>query len=118
MHAARSALSTTGVSVSTLAGVPLLAGADADALETLAAEAYPRRVLAGDWVMREGDGADDLFVVLRGRLRAVAGATGDERTLRVIGPGAAIGELALLTGAPRSASVQAVRDSTLLLLGR
>ena len=76
-------MSTTGVSVSTLAGVPLLAGADADALEALAAEAYPRRVLAGDWVIREGDGADDLFVVLRGRLRAVAGAKGDERTLRV-----------------------------------
>jgi predicted acylesterase/phospholipase RssA/CRP-like cAMP-binding protein len=111
-------LSTTGVSVSTLAGVPLLAGADADALEALAAEAYPRRVLAGDWVIREGDGADDLFVVLRGRLRAVAGAKGDEQTLRVLGPGAAIGELALLTGSPRSASVQAVRDSTLLQLGR
>jgi NTE family protein len=69
-------------------------------------------------VIREGDGADDLFVVLRGRLRAVADAEGDERTLRVLGPGAAIGELALLTGSPRSASVQAIRDSTLLQLGR
>ena len=69
-------MSTTGVSVTTLAGVPLLAGADAEALEALAADAYPRRVLAGDWVIREGDEADDLFVVLRGRLRAVADAEG------------------------------------------
>jgi predicted acylesterase/phospholipase RssA/CRP-like cAMP-binding protein len=96
--------------------VPLLAGADANALEALAADAYPRRVLAGEWLIREGDEADDLYVVLRGRLRAVAGADG--RTLRVLGPGAAIGELALLTGSARSASVQAVRDSTLLQLGR
>jgi predicted acylesterase/phospholipase RssA len=111
-------MSTTGVSVSTLAGVPLLAGADADALESLAADARPCRALAGDWVLREGDSADDLFVVLRGRVRVVTQAGGDERTLRVLGPGAAIGELALLTGAPRSASVQALRDSTLLRLHR
>jgi predicted acylesterase/phospholipase RssA/CRP-like cAMP-binding protein len=111
-------LSTTGVSVTTLAGVPLLAGADAEALEALAADAYPRRVLAGEWLIREGDDADDLYVLLRGRLRAVADADGSGRTLRVLGPGAAIGELALLTGSARSASVQAVRDSTLLQLGR
>jgi len=111
-------MSATGVSVSTLAGVPLLGGADAEALEALATDASPRRVLAGEWLIREGDDADDLFVVLRGRLRAVADADGDARTLRVLGPGAAIGELGLLTGAPRSASVQAVRDSTLLQLGR
>ena len=111
-------MSTTHVTGATLAGVPLLSGADADALDDLAADARPIRVLAGDWLLREGDAADDLFVVVRGRLRVVTHASGDERTLRVLGPGAAIGELALLTGAPRSASVQAVRDSTLLRLPR
>jgi NTE family protein len=111
-------MNTTGVSVSTLGGVPLLAGADSEALEALAADAQPCRVLAGDWVLREGDQADDLFVVLRGRMRVVGRADGEERTLRVLGPGAAIGELALLTGAPRSASVQALRDTTLLRLHR
>ena len=111
-------MSATGVSVPTLAGVPLFAGADPDALEALASDAQPVRALAGEWVIRAGDEADDLFVVLRGRLRVVAEADGEERTLRVLGPGAAIGELALLTGSPRSASVQAVRDTTLLRLGR
>jgi NTE family protein len=111
-------MNATGVSVSTLGGVPLLAGADSQALEALAADAQPCRVLAGDWVLREGDQADDLFVVLRGRMRVVGRADGEERTLRVLGPGAAIGELALLTGAPRSASVQALRDTTLLRLHR
>ena len=111
-------MNAIGVSVATLAGVPLLGGADAEALEALAADAQPLRALAGDWVMREGDDADDLYVVLRGRLRVIADADGQQRILRVLGPGAAIGELALLTGAPRSASVQAVRDSTLLQLSR
>ncbi len=108
-------MSATGVSVSVLGGVPLLAGADEVSLAALSAEAEPLRVLAGDWALREGDEARELYVVLRGRLQVVAE---DGRTLRTLGPGAAIGELALLTGAPRSASVQAVRDSTLLRLPR
>ena len=111
-------MSTTTVTGATLQGVPLLAGADADALDELAADATPVRVLAGDWILREGDAADDLFVVVRGRLRVVATPGLEEHTLRVLGPGAAIGELALLTGSARSASVQAVRDSTLLRLPR
>jgi predicted acylesterase/phospholipase RssA/CRP-like cAMP-binding protein len=111
-------MSAVGVSTSILAGVPLLAGADPDTLDALAGDARPCRALAGDWVIREGDAADDLFVVLRGRLRVVTGSDEGERTLRILGPGAAIGELALLTGAPRSASVQAVRDTTLLQLRR
>ena len=111
-------MSTTHVTGATLAGVPLLSGADAASLDDLAADARPIRVLAGDWLLREGDAAEDLFVVVRGRLRVVTRGTGEERTLRVLGPGAAIGELALLTGELRSASVQAVRDSTLLRLPR
>jgi NTE family protein len=111
-------VSTTDVTGATLAGVPLLSGADAASLDDLAADARPIRVLAGDWLLREGDPAEDLFIVVRGRLRVVTRGTGEERTLRVLGPGAAIGELALLTGELRSASVQAVRDSTLLRLPR
>ena len=111
-------MSTAHVTGATLQGVPLLAGAGEDALAELAADARPFRVLAGEWVLREGDAAEDLFVVVRGRLRVVADAGGNERTLRILGPGAAIGELALLTGATRSASVQAVRDTTLLRLPR
>lgn len=111
-------MSATHVSGATLQGVPLLAGAGEGALAELAADAHPLRVLAGDWVLREGEEADDLYVVLRGRLRVVVDADGEERTVRVLGPGAAIGELALLTGAARSASVQAMRDTTLLRLPR
>ena len=111
-------MSVAGVSSPTLAGVALFAGAGSDALDALASDARPSHVLAGEWVLREGDPADDLYVVLRGRVRVVSGAGGEERVLRVLGPGAAIGELSLLTGAPRSASAQALRDTTLLRLER
>ena len=69
---------------------------------------------AGDWVFRQGDKADAMYVVLSGRLEARVESPG--RVLRVLGRGAAVGELALLTGATRSASVRARRDSELLRL--
>jgi predicted acylesterase/phospholipase RssA len=46
----------------------------------------------------------------------VVAVDGDERVVRELGPGQVFGELALLTGSPRSAAVRAVRDSELLAL--
>ena len=69
---------------------------------------------AREWLFHEGDNADGLYFLVSGRLRVVVERDGDARIARLLGPGAAIGELAVLTGAPRSASIQAVRDSELL----
>jgi predicted acylesterase/phospholipase RssA/CRP-like cAMP-binding protein len=71
-------------------------------------------VAAGDWVFRQGDSADVMYVVLSGRLDVVV----DDVAVRELGPGAQLGELALLTGGRRSASVRARRDSALLALSR
>ncbi|HEV8249386.1 MAG TPA: patatin-like phospholipase family protein, partial [Gaiellaceae bacterium] len=84
------------------------------AQEELLAAASPVRLHAREWLFREGDDADRLYFVVSGRLRVVVEHDGETRIARLLGPGAAIGELAILTGAPRSASVQAVRDSELL----
>ena len=112
-------MSATEVTTAVLRRASLLAGADDDALAELAADAQETHLLAGEWLLHEGAAADDFFVIVQGRVRAVAdAATDDERTLRVLGSGATIGELALLTGAHRSASVQALRDTTLLRLSR
>jgi NTE family protein len=78
--------------------------------------AEPLQLPAQAWLFRAGDPADRLFFVVSGRLRVVVERDGEARTGRLVGPGAAIGELAVLTGSPRSASVQAVRDSELLEL--
>lgn len=71
-------------------------------------------VVAGTWLFRAGDPADAMYVVLTGRLEVVA----DDAVLRELGAGAILGELALLTGAPRSASVRARRDTRALRVSR
>ena len=96
-----------------LAGVRILAGAGPETLEELAARLRRVSLPAGEWLFRAGDEADRLYVVGAGRLRVVAGADGGGRTIDEVGAGGVIGELALLTGSTRSASVLAVRDTEL-----
>jgi EmrB/QacA subfamily drug resistance transporter len=71
-------------------------------------------VQAGQWLFRAGDRAEAMYVVLTGRLEVVAEGT----VLRELGAGAILGELGLLTGETRSASVRAHRDSRLLRVSR
>lgn len=100
----------------TLADVPLFAGVDDGVLCALEEQAAERRLLAGESLFHQGDPADDLHVVLQGRLRVTVTDGEGTRDVAELGPGAAVGELALLTGAPRAASVRAVRDTRLLTL--
>src|SRR5215211_5556525 len=87
------------------------------AQEELLGAASPVRLHAREWLFREGDAADSLYFLVSGRLRVVVERDGETQIARLLGRGAAIGELAVLTGAPRSASIQAVRDSELLEIG-
>jgi predicted acylesterase/phospholipase RssA len=96
-----------------LAQVGILAGASPETLAELAARVRRVTVHAGEWLFRAGDEADALYVVGTGRLRVVAEDGGAGRVLQEVGPGGVLGELALLTGSTRSASVRAVRDSEL-----
>jgi predicted acylesterase/phospholipase RssA/CRP-like cAMP-binding protein len=91
--------------------VSLLHGASTAALAQLGESARTRLVPARTVLFRAGDPADRLFVVLSGRLRV---DSEDGELLREVGAGAVLGELALLTGSRRSASVRAVRDSRVL----
>ena len=90
----------------------MLRGASAHAVDELRDRGRTVRLAARDWLFRAGEPADRLFVVVSGRLQVLA--ADDGCVLREVGSGAALGELGLLTGAPRSASVRAVRDSRLL----
>jgi predicted acylesterase/phospholipase RssA len=99
-----------------LALAPLLAGADTETLDELARSVRPIRVHAGEILIREGQAADRLYVVRSGRLRVLVEREDGPRAVRELGPGAAIGELALLTGSARSATVQAIRDCELFEL--
>ena len=92
----------------------LFAGLSGEELYPVAEIAQPVEVAEGDAVVREGDPGDALFVVASGNLAIQKGTT----KLREIGPGAAFGELALLDGAPRAASIVALAESRLLRIPR
>ncbi len=99
-----------------LAGIPLFASLDKSIRLELAGELEPVHVAADEVIFRQGDAGEGLFLVVSGRLRVSVASDGPERALYDIGRGAIVGEMALLTDRPRAATVQAVRDSDLLLL--
>src|SRR5437660_10217968 len=79
---------------------------------SLSLDADQTLFLAGD----EGDGC---YRVEEGLLKAsVAAPNGGERILAILGPGSMVGELSMIDGGPRSASVTALRDSKLSFVGR
>lgn len=77
------------------------------------------RLSSGNVLFRQGEQEDALYFVVAGRLRAVVrDNAGGERPVGDIRRGETLGEMALLTGEPRSARVIAVRDSLLVRLSR
>lgn len=74
---------------------------------------------AGETLMRQGEAGDAMYLVVSGRLRAyLRDADGSERAVREMGRGQVVGEMALYTDEPRSATVVAIRDSVLVRLER
>ena len=96
-----------------LAAVPMFAGLSAPLRRQIAAQARSVRLEAGEWLFRQGDAEDSLYVVRSGRLEVVVEEP-RAAVVRALTRGAVVGELALLTREPRSASVRARRDSELL----
>ena len=76
--------------------------------------------LAKDETLFErGDAGDGCYWLRRGVVTVcAASASGEQRILAILGPGALIGELAMIDGLPRSATVQAVRDCSLTFVSR
>jgi CRP-like cAMP-binding protein len=70
-------------------------------------------------LFRAGDPCDGCYRIVDGLLKVTAAATSQrERILAIHGPGAIVGELSLIDGAARSASVTAIRDSRLSFVTR
>jgi CRP-like cAMP-binding protein len=94
---------------------PLL-GLDADALAKLAPSLVVVRLAPGEVLVRRGEPALHLYVVAEGRL-AVDGPEGaDAAPLSIVGPGEPIGEVALVAGGTRSATVRALDPCALVRL--
>jgi len=94
--------------------VPLFASLPDARLHELAALARPVSLRAGAVLFERGAPGDALYVIRHGRLEVVV----DGEVVREAGRGEVLGELALLTGEPRNATVRARRDAELYAVRR
>ena len=81
--------------------------------------AQARHLKAGERLFAIGDPGDGCFLLEQGLLKAtVASHLGEERIIAILGPGAIVGELSMIDGLPRSASVVAMQDCVLRFVSR
>jgi NTE family protein len=99
-----------------LPAVGIFSGLDAATRQALAGELKTHSLKRGDVLVRQGDTADALYIVLSGRFAVTQ--KGRRDPIAEIGPDQPIGEIAFLLGGPRTATVTAMRDSLVLWLGR
>ncbi len=105
--------------VDALARCPLFEQADAGMLQSLAARLRRRRFRRNEVIFHQGDPGDSLHIVAAGGVKIVLPSTeGEEAIIATLRPGDFFGELALLDGAPRSATATAVEPSETLVLPR
>jgi CRP-like cAMP-binding protein len=101
--------------VELLERVPVFSTLEQDDLGRIAQLAVPRSFEPGQIVFREGDASDTCYVVRSGRARAIREhADGRTITLATFGPGDIFGELAMFEDELRSATVEAVQDTSVV----
>ena len=88
----------------------------ATALRSMIDKLTPVGFAKGSLIIREGDAAGPMYVIEKGRARVFAGVNGRERNLAFYREGDFFGELSILNGSPRAASVEAFTDCQLLSL--
>jgi len=78
------------------------------------AERFGVSLPGGTTVFRQGDPGGSVYVIRAGRVRVLKESSGRQRIVTTLGPGDFFGEMAVVTGRPRSATVEVVEDAELL----
>ena len=109
----------SGLDAELLRKIPLFRELPQQALESIARLARERVYEPQAVVVQQDEPSDGIYLINAGRL-AVSVATGDGRvtTIGQMGPGEIIGEISLLDGGPRSATVVAISESRLVAIDR
>jgi hypothetical protein len=110
--------STMSPAAARFVALPIFAGLSPARLEAAAMHLRPEHVAIGTTIIRQGDAADRLYFIVAGEcaVSQTGSDGGPARHLRTMGPDELFGEIGLLTGAPRSATVVATIDTDLLAL--
>jgi len=99
--------------------VDFLTGLDEEELETLVPNLSEAEFGRGETICREGEAGDTFYVVRSGTVEILArGIKGEETHVRDLEAPAFFGEMSLLTGEPRAATVRAKSDARLLVVER
>lgn len=99
-------------------GSHLFKSLDDAAREDLLSYAFVQHFDAGEVILREGDLGDTMILLMEGTVRVHTHSALAEIQLADLGRGACVGEVSVLTGSPRTATVDAVTDVTCAVLAR
>jgi zinc transporter ZupT len=105
-----------------LAKCDLMRHLPAEQIEQLLPCIRSRQLKAGEILFKAGDAGDALYIVAHGKVEVLTtdlrDAEASGHAIAVLGDGAAIGEMSLLSGGPRTATIRAVEDTGLLKIGK
>jgi CRP-like cAMP-binding protein len=109
-----------------VAPIPLLSDLPPEAFAKMLAAVTLKRLPPGEAILREGEPGDAFYMLARGTARVTRRAGGggtvvtpeSDLLLATLGEGSIVGEMALVSGAPRAATVSSVDDSDVLVFGR
>jgi CRP-like cAMP-binding protein len=101
-----------------LRGLKLLAGLSPSQLEDVSSRLKAARFRQGEAIVREGEPGEELYFLESGRVQVVRGHGDETLVLDELGAGDLFGEMALLTGNPRSATVTALSEVNVWALSR
>jgi len=99
-------------------GIPLFGCFNSRELEEIGDLFEEVSVLRGETICREGEAGDSLYVLVSGELEVWTGREEEKRVINRMAAGDFFGEIALLTGEMRSATVTVIRDARLLRIER
>jgi CRP-like cAMP-binding protein len=98
-----------------IAEFPLFQGFTVQGAQRLLERGEVKEYIAGEVIFREGDPPTSVMVVLAGKIQVFVQREGEDIILTDVHPGGVLGELAVLCGMPRSASLRASEQAVVLL---
>lgn len=102
-----------------LSGITIFADLDTAELNIISANMHVSRFEPGDIVFSEGDPGDEMYFIVDGTLEVLKTYNGQlEKKIAIQAPGGSIGEMAVVGGFSRTATVKACTDATLLMLSK